>query len=402
MNNSIITIFKKEMARFFGDKRTAFTTVLLPGLMIFVMYSIMGDAISNQFSVEENYKYECHMQNPPEDESLLKVIKDQFEIKEISSDGESDKVKQEITKKETDLFVIFPENFIQEIQAEHTMNADSPAADVPKVQIFYNSSETSSESAYNAMTSLLGEYEGSMMTNYFDINPQTEGISFDLATAEDRTGSIFSSMLPFLLLVFLYSGTIAIAPESIAGEKERGTIATLLVTPAKRSHIAVGKILALSFIALLSGASSAIGTILSMPKLMGAASDSLSGSVYSVTDYLLLAVVVLSTVLVFVSVISLVSAYAKSNKEAQTYCMPLMIVIMLIGLTSMFGGTAKDSLVYYCIPCYNSVQSMIQIFQFEAATLPVLITVGSNLAVTLLGTFILTKMFESERIIFSK
>ncbi len=398
MNNSIITIFKKEMARFFGDKRTAFTTILLPGLMIFVMYSIMGDAISSQISVEEDYKYECYMQNLPEDEALQEMIKSQFDLNEISSDEESDKAKQEITQKESDLLVLFPENFIQEIQTEYTQDSGVSA---PKVQIFYNSSETSSESAYRTMVTLLDGYEGSM-SNRFDINPQTEDVSFDLATAEDMTGSIFSSMLPFLLLVFLYSGTISIAPESIAGEKERGTIATLLVTPAKRSHIAIGKILALSFIALLSGASSAIGTILSLPKLSGEASDSLNGTVYSVTDYLLLAVVVLSTVLVFVSVISLISAYAKSNKEAQTYCMPLMIVIMLIGLTSMFGGSAKESLVYYCIPCYNSVQSMIQIFRFETSTLSVLVTVGSNLAVTFLGTFILTKMFESERIIFSK
>lgn len=398
MNNSIITIFKKEMARFFGDKRTAFTTILLPGLMIFVMYSIMGDAMSSQFTVEEDYKYECYMQNLPEDDTLQEMIKSQFDLKEISSDEESDKAKKEITQKESDLFVLFPENFIQDIQKEYAQDAGVSA---PMVQIFYNSSETSSESAYSTMVALLDGYEGSM-SNRFDINPQTEDVSFDLATAEDTTGSIFSSMLPFLLLVFLYSGTIAIAPESIAGEKERGTIATLLVTPAKRSHIAIGKILALSFIALLSGASSAIGTVLSMPKLMGAASDSLNGAVYSVTDYLLLAVVILSTVLVFVSVISLISAYAKSNKEAQTYCMPLMVVIMLIGLTSMFGGAAKESMIYYCIPCYNSVQSMIQIFQFEASTLPVLITVGSNLAVTFLGIFILTKMFESERIIFSK
>jgi len=398
MNNSILTIFKKEMARFFGDKRTAFATILLPGLMIFIMYSIMGDALSSQFSVEEDYKYECYMQNLPEDETLQEVIKSQFDLKEASSNEEADKAKQEITQKETDLFVIFPENFIQDIQKEYAQNSGVPA---PAVQIFYNSFETSSESAYSTMVAMLDEYEGSM-SNRFDINPQTEDVSFDLATEEDMTGSIFSSMLPFLLLIFMYSGTISIAPESIAGEKERGTIATLLVTPAKRSHIAIGKILALSFIALLSGASSAIGTIISMPKLMGAASDSLSGAVYSVTDYLLLAVVILSTILVFNSVISLISAYAKSNKEAQTYCMPLMIIIMLIGITSMFGGAAKESLLYYCIPCYNSVQSMIQIFQFKASVLPVLVTIGSNLAVTLLGIFILTKMFESERIIFSK
>lgn len=70
---------------------------------------------------------------------------------------------------------------------------------------------------------------------------------------------IFSSMLPMLLMIFLFTGCMSVAPESIAGEKERGTIATLLVTPVKRSHIAIGKIIALSIIALLSGISSTLG-----------------------------------------------------------------------------------------------------------------------------------------------
>ncbi|MCI8562042.1 MAG: ABC transporter permease, partial [Lachnospiraceae bacterium] len=191
---------------------------------------------------------------------------------------------------------------------------------------------------------------------------------------------------------------LAVAPESIAGEKERGTIATLLVTPVKRSHIAIGKILALSIIALLSGASSTIGTVLSLPKLMGAAGD-LDGSVYSVTDYLLLAVVILSTVMVFVTVLSLISAYAKSIKEAQSYATPVMIILMVVGITAMFGNGAKEELYYYCIPAYNSVQSMVRIFEFNVSAGTMLVTVVSNLAITLLGAFVLTKMFQSERIV---
>ena len=66
---------------------------------------------------------------------------------------------------------------------------------------------------------------------------------------------VFSSLLPMLLMMFLYSGCASVAPESIAGEKERGTIATMLITPTKRSDIAIGKILALAIIALLSGTS---------------------------------------------------------------------------------------------------------------------------------------------------
>lgn len=393
MNNSILTIMKKELARFFGDKKVAFSTILLPGLMIFVLYSFMGSALTSQFSVEEDYKAECYVMNFPEDDTLKMMLKEGFRFKEISSEEEVKQAKKKLQEKETDLCVVFPEDFSEKI-AEPLPVTSSVLP--PEVQIFYNSSETSSEKAFQAMSSVLNEFEG-MLSNRFDLN-KSDGVAYDLAKKEDAIGSIFSSMLPMLLLIFLFSGTLAVAPESIAGEKERGTIATLLVTPVKRSHIAIGKILALSIIALLSGASSTIGTVLSLPKLMGAAGD-LDGSVYSVTDYLLLAVVILSTVMVFVTVLSLISAYAKSIKEAQSYATPVMIILMVVGITAMFGNGAKEELYYYCIPAYNSVQSMVRIFEFNVSAGTMLVTVVSNLAITLLGAFVLTKMFQSERIV---
>ena len=178
-------------------------------------------------------------------------------------------------------------------------------------------------------------------------------------------------------------------------------MATMLVTPVKRSHIALGKIFALSIIALLSGISSAAGVILSLPKLMGGAGD-LTSAAYSVTDYLLLGVVILSTVLVLITLISIVSTFAKSTKEAQTYVMPIMILVMVIGVTAMFGSGAAADFYWYLIPLYNTVQCTIGIFSFSANAMFVALTVVSNLVFTALGAFVLTKMFNSEKIMFSK
>ena len=119
-------------------------------------------------------------------------------------------------------------------------------------------------------------------------------------------------------------------------------------------------------------------------------------------DYLLLALVILSTVLVLITLISVVSAFAKTIKEAQGYITPLMIVVMLIGVTAMFGDGAKTGMSYYLIPLYNSVQSMVAILSFKAVAANILVTVGANLFCTGVGIFLLTRMFNSEKIIFSK
>lgn len=385
MRTPVVTIFKKELARFFGDRRMALTTILLPGLMIYVLYTFMGSALTSQFSVEDMYRPTAVVENLPD--SLTSALSQVLEIQE-----QSDPMEQ-VRDQELDLYICFPEDFDQAVAGYDIASG----AAAPQVEIYYNSASTASQQAYSLMLETLDQYESSL-SNRFDINRSGE---YDLVTQEDATGMLFSSLMPMLLLIFLFSGCMAVAPESIAGEKERGTIATLLITPAKRSSIALGKIAALSVIALLAGASSALGTMLSFPKLMGAASDSLSVT-YSVEDYVLLGVVILSTVLLLITVISIISAFAKSAKEAQGYVMPLMILVILVGVTAMFGDGAQTELWYYLIPIYNSVQCMVGIFAFSPAPALILTAVGANLVFTGLGVFLLTRMFHSERVIFSR
>lgn len=387
--SAILTIFKKELARFFKDRRTL-VALLMPGLLIYVIYSLMGGAMSDAFMPDEEYKPIIVVQNTSG--ILGGAMGEIFEVKD--ADGDSlDRYKEQITDGELDLLVIFPEKFDEKVFSYDVSSGEA----APSVEIFFNSSSTNSSMAYQTMTALLSSFEA-QLTNKFDVN--MGGGAYDLATEEDMTAMIFSMLMPMLLIMLLFSGCMAVAPESIAGEKERGTIATLLITPAKRSHIAIGKILALSVMALISGMSSTVGVVLSLPKLMGD-TMTLDGSVYKLTDYLLLALVILSTVMVLITVISIISAYAKTVKEAGSYVTPLMIVSMLIGLTGMMGSAATNSALYL-IPIFNSVHSMIGIFSFEASILHVIITVAANIAVTGIGVFILTRMFGSERIMFNK
>ena len=385
MRSPVFTIFKKELARFFGDRRMAVTTLLLPGLMIYLMYTFMGSALTGRFSVEDTYKPTAVGENLPD--SLSPTLSQALDLREEAEPMDL------VRDQELDLYIRFPANFDADVAA-YDMSSEATA---PQVEVYYNSAATSSSNGYSLVKEILDQYESSLV-NKFHVN--WDGI-YDLATQEDATGFVFSSMMPMLLLIFLFSGCMAVAPEAIAGEKERGTIATLLITPAKRGSIALGKIMALSVIALLAGASSAIGSILSLPKLMGAAAGQLTVT-YVTEDYVLLGVVILSTVLLLITLISIVSAFAKSIKEAQTYVTPMMILVVLIGVTAMFGNGAKAEWYYYLIPLYNSVQCMVGIFAFSASPLFILTTVATNLVLTGCGVFLLTRMFNSERIIFSR
>ena len=394
MKSGILTIMKKELARFFGDKRTV-AGVLLPGVMIYVLYSFMGTAMGSVFGVEEDYVPSIQAVRLPQS---IAALADSAGM--ALTEGEEaglPAAMDQVAGQELDLLVVFPEDFDQAV-ADYSVASGEPA---PHVEVYYSSVSTASQSAYMAFTGLLDSYE-SLLANKFDVNAR-EGV-YDLATAEESTGALFAMLMPMLLMMFLYSGCSAVAPESIAGEKERGTIATMLITPIRRSGIAVGKILALAVIALISAASSTLGTILSLPNLMdmeGAGLD-MSASIYGIQDYLLLAAVIVSTVLLMVTVISILSAFAKTIKEAQTYAMPVMLLAMGLGITGMFGGGASQELTSYCIPLYNSVQCMSGIFSFSVLPLGVAVTVGVNLLLTMLGVVVLAWMFNNEKIVFSR
>ena len=358
MKSGLFAVMRKELARFFGDKRMV-ASILLPGILIYFVYSFMGQAMGSMFGVDEDFAPAAQVVELPD--SLAEPLQSAgLTLTEVEADQE-EAAREAITGQELDLLLVFPADF------------DQAVADY----------------AYEAQ-----------LANKFDVNAGAE--RYDLTTEEDAAGAYFAMLLPMLLMIFLYSGCAAVAPESIAGEKERGTIATMLITPIPRGHIAVGKILALAVIALLSGASSTIGTILALPKLMGAASDSLSADIYSVGDYLLLAAVILSTVLLLVTLISILSAFAKTVKEAQTYATPLMILVMLLGVTGMFGGGASQDLPAYLIPLYNSVQCMVGVFSFTTFTAGVAATLAVNGVCTILGVVVLARMFNSEKIIFAR
>ena len=393
MKHDFFTVTKKEFKRFFGDRRLFFSTVILPGLMIFIIYSIMGNLMQDAFSPDKEYTPKVYTVNAPKAvESMLDSLK--VKQKKITED-KVDSIKKKIGNQDADMLLVFPKNFEDDVMAYDVIRSGKMA---PQVGVFYNSASTESSALYSQVNEGMNAYESSF-ANKFDVNAGKE--KYDLATKEDTSAKMFSLMVPMLLTMMLISGCMSVAPDAIAGEKERGTMATLLVTPARRSEIAIGKIISLSVISILSGLSSFLGVMLSLPKLMGGASSGMSADVYSVQDYLMLLVIVLVTVLSVISIFAILSTIAKSTKEAATYSSPLMIVGMIVSVVGSMGDPNTNPLMY-CIPVYNSVQCISGIFGMTYEPLFIVVTVISNLVFAGVCVFILTKLFDSEKIMFSK
>ena len=394
MKNNTWTIFKKECARFFGDRTMLMTTVVMPGLLIYIIYSFMGDNFMQ--STEDDSQATVYVENMPE---TLRPVVEALPFNLVTDGFDGETLKSDLVLKDSDFdYMVFPEGF-DSLVANYDPTSGLPA---PNVLIYHNSASEKSRMAYDLLCGVLNQWEDSM-TNRFDINASSDaGEVFDLAKDEDIVGDLFSELIPMLLLLMAFSGCMSIAPPSIAGEKERGTIATLLVTPLKRNELALGKVLSLSLFALLSGLSSFLGMMLSLPKLIHADEMGLDANIYTFSDYGMLLLLILCTVLVLTAISSIISAKAKSVKAAQSVMAPLMLVVMLVGMMPMMTGTEVSSNAMFFIPIYNSVQSMSMVFAHEAALVPVVITMAANIVYAVLGVWVLTKLLNSEKVMFSK
>ena len=395
MKSNTLTIIKKEFARFFGDRQMLFTAVLLPGLLIYLIYSFMGMGIKKMATEGANELVTLCVENLPA--SVAPIV----DGMPATMTSQQPVLQEDIDKLEDKslnvVLVRFPEAFDEKVA---TYDPQSGVA-APNVEIYYNSANNASSRVYHMLEASLSAYED-QLSNRFDIN-RADNVEdhFDMATQDDVLGSILSKLIPMLILMMLFSGVMAIAPSAIAGEKERGTIATLLVTPLRRNELALGKVVSLSGIALMSGISSFIGIALSLPKMIQADAEGMTLN-YTFNDYLVILLIILATVLIMASAVSLLSALAKDVKNAGTMITPFMLVVVLCGLMPMFQSHTPESLTAYLIPFYNAVQVMTSVFAHEMKWMPVIVTLVANVVYTGIAVWGLTRMFNSEKVMFSK
>lgn len=372
----ILIVMRKELARVFTDKKLIFTTIILPGLLLFVVYSLMGSAMSQMVEPEKAYDiYEYGLTSEVRTVLVTAFTEAEMEVNFIS-----------VTESEI-------EGIKNDIESEDKLLLIHMDPDTKEIYLYYNDGNMDSLGIQSSVLGILNA-----VYNQTIINGVQYKILEQTLSKNDLSFNLVAMILPMLIITFLFQGALAVGPESIAGDKERGTIATLLSTPTRRSHIALGKIFSLSILSVLSSISSFIGVILSLPKLM----QSDTSITFDFSTYVTLFLILVSTTLVIISIVSVISATAKNIKEATTFVTPLMILSMMIGMTTMFSFKISDGAWTYAIPIYNTANILSEAFTGNINLVPLVVAVVSNLLFTVIFTFILTKMFNSEKMMFTK
>ncbi len=407
MMNGTKNIVKKELSRVFHDRKMVFSLFIMPAVMIVGMYSLMGTLLSNMMSdIEEHVPY-VYIQNAPEElEEFITTSGYQANIEYLDAAANTDSIKDGIYNGTVDLLVVFDEGFSDTIAAYQTVG-DS----IPEVKTFYNTSEDYSTAARESFVgSVLNTYQQSLLQGrlgnieqlqvfYIDKQPETSVI----VDEKKQDGRILGMMVPFLLNIMLFAGAMGLGVDAITGEKERGTLSSMLVSPIKRGEIVFGKLISLAIMSSISAAVYVVSIVVAMPILMNGATGGALGTVslqFSPLEVIMLLVILMVVVYLYVSIVALIAVLARTSKEANTYVMPAYIVVML-GSIMTYAGTGDAKLANFFIPIYNSAVSIqnlmmgeLTLAQFGATIL----TIGALAAII---TSLITKAFNSEKIMFN-
>lgn len=360
-------ILSKELKRVFGDKKMVFSLFILPIILIAGIYGMMFFLVDKQKSSINEHVSEVFVQNMPDNFSGLMSKHTECNINVIPAGESADTYKDKLLDGTYDLVVVFPENFY-----ENFKNADATSA-LPDIKTFYNPSEDNSGEARTRFTeTYLEEYKQLLLNERFgSLNYamvfSVDADNPDMIVQDDgkATGKILGTIIPYLITILIFGGAMGLGVDTIAGEKERGTIANLLISPIKRVDIIMGKIAALAIVSVLSAGVyviSFIGSavVLSKKSGMGEMFSRLSLNFTSV-QIVQFVVLLLGLVLLYVGIIGFVSLMAKNIKEAQSFIMPVYILVMFAGMITMYSGDVTSG--SYMIPVYNTSAAFKGIFE---------------------------------------
>lgn len=398
--SGIRQIFGKELARIFRDKKMIFSVFLLPVIIMIAILSIINVLASNMENNIESHISNVYMMNEPESfQQILENSGVKCNITAIDTDAQMEDAKAEILSGDADLIVEFPENL------EQAVAGYQEGDQIPQIKTYQNPSEEYSTQAADNLAQVLETYRQTLLSQrvgdmeslvVFQVNADNDEMY--IQDEEKASGRAIGMMLPYFITILLFAGAMGIGTDMIAGEKERGTMASLLVSPIKRSSIVLGKVFSLMVISGLSSLIYVAAMVVCAPMMM----DSFGGAgdlniQLSIRQILMLAFLLVAISFLYSSIIALFSVFAKSVKEASTYVMPAYMLILVIGLVTMFNFGETDS-SSYMIPLYNAALTLQGILTQETTLAQYAVTLVETLVIGGVLTGVIVKAFESEKV----
>ncbi|HDI10723.1 MAG TPA: ABC transporter permease, partial [Candidatus Acetothermia bacterium] len=202
-----------------------------------------------------------------------------------------------------------------------------------------------------------------------------------------------SQLLPYFLVLSILSGAMGLGAEITAGEKERGTLATLLSSRLSREEIVLGKFMAVLAVSLITAVISAVGLMLGI-RSFGA---QLGG--VPVTSVAWVLVLLIPLAMDLSAVVIIVGSFARTQKEASAYLLPVTMLVIVLGISTTMGG-GELSGAKLAIPIAGPMAAIKRALVGGLAVREVVWALLSSLVLAGLLLWLAVRLFRSEKVLF--
>ncbi|MCK4504779.1 MAG: ABC transporter permease [Candidatus Aegiribacteria sp.] len=332
---TILTVFRKELKDSLRDRRTIITMIIVPLLMFPVMIGLTSRFIMSYEEKAQARELKVGLLAGDNADKFVEMLCEQENIL-VFEQIQLEKGQELIASDSLDAFIVFHEEF------------DRQVSELGLGEITFYLKETEErEIEIDRILELLGEYEELLRIDRFealnlDISIiETLSISkVNLATPKEQLADMVGGILPYMFILFCFMGSMYPSIDLAAGEKERGTLETLLTSPVNRFQILIGKFGVVVLTGISSAAVSLLGLYLGVRYISSIPAEfvDMAMSILEPGSILILLSLLLPLSVFFAGLLLSISFTAKTYKEAQSKIGPLFPVIIIPAFIGMMPG----------------------------------------------------------------
>lgn len=375
----INTIWRKELIDTLRDRRTLVAMVLVPMVLYPALMLGSMQALEVQVSQLQTERYDIGVGDQQTERWLRRVIDSDPARREVSANlpaeeridaehqpdaaqetaahggGRKQAARSRALRKPPDYRILVISGIVDAVRGGTlhcgvVLHGPPPSIDrggSAQIQLLYNETSIRSDIAASGLAGILERNNQSLLEARLKKHNLEQTFVHPLlveennvATEKQMTGSALGKILPLILIMMTLTGAIYPAIDLTAGERERGTLETLMVAPVPTLELIAGKFVVVTFIGLLSAVLNLLsigGTVI----LGGVGSALMPGAQlnFPISALPLILLMLVPLAVMFSALLLAVCSFARSFKEAQNYIVPVMMAAMIPGVVGVLPGT---------------------------------------------------------------
>jgi sodium transport system permease protein len=291
---------------------------------------------------------------------------------------------------------------------QSSLSSENHSQNVADIQIWFDASRQESDLTENKLTKRLRRYREILVSEELQKRGLPPNLvepfriqSVNLAGGSKMAGAVLGMMLPYLIVLLTIVGSTYSAIDLTAGEKERGTMETLLVSPATRLELVLGKFGA----TMTAGFITAMLAVISLTVTVFAPGSIFSRELGTETTfsmdpaaYLLVFLLLIPVAAFFAAVLIAIAVNARSYKEAQSYVYPVIIISIFPAIASLLPGL-ENNLKIALIPVVNVSLVLRDAFAGVYEPEMIIMTFLSSFVYAAFAVFIAVRIFQRESVL---